>query len=160
MHLGDPHNFGKSVRLTRNGLIYKPRTLVWEHLLLSDFGNLRSLLGLISAQSGLSPSVDVLPNLNFKPRTTPAFISDGYVQPSKLLPIVNLIPSEARSIGAVIALCTYLGISDLHSENTVLGRDASLRLHFGPIDIESIFWPLSLPSQTGLIPLTKALNTT
>jgi hypothetical protein len=55
-------------------------------------------------------------------------------------------------VGRALALFTWLGVSDLHWENLVLGADARGRLVFGPLDVEMILADLALPTETKLLP--------
>jgi hypothetical protein len=55
-------------------------------------------------------------------------------------------------VGRSLALWSWLGVSDLHWENLVLGKDARGRIVFGPVDVEMILADLSAPTQTKLLP--------
>lgn len=57
------------------------------------------------------------------------------------------------SIGGVIAICAFLGFSDLHRENIFWGINKKTQdFVFGPIDIECVLEDYHLLSQTRLIP--------
>jgi hypothetical protein len=55
-------------------------------------------------------------------------------------------------VGRSLALWSWLGVSDLHWENLVLGADERGRIVFGPLDVEMILADLSLPTETKLLP--------
>lgn len=142
--LGDAHNFGR--RVSRNETrVLKPRTLVWEQLLLSAKSPLRTFL---SDRSDLGPNAfSFLPDLEF---------SKTDVERVSLEPLETLKKQGKRELaqitGRAIALFTWLGLSDLHWENLVLGRDARGAIIFAPLDIEMILADLSLPTETKLLP--------
>ena len=58
----------------------------------------------------------------------------------------------ARIVGRSLALFSWLGVSDLHWENLVLGVDARGHVVFAPLDVEMILADLSLPTETKLLP--------
>ena len=58
----------------------------------------------------------------------------------------------ARIVGRSLALFSWLGVSDLHWENLVLGVGDRGRVVFAPLDIEMILADLSLPTETKLLP--------
>jgi hypothetical protein len=155
--LGDSHNFGRRVAL-RGKRVSKPRALLWEWLLLSRESPLRQLLGDSQVCEPLSPDwFQFLPTLRFF--TSPAGSRGavgGEVQKLELTPLSRLSASgraELASItGRALALFSWLGLSDLHWENLVLGRDHSDRIVFGPLDVEMILAELSLPTETKLLP--------
>jgi hypothetical protein len=62
------------------------------------------------------------------------------------------VRSLARIVGRSLALWSWLGVSDLHWENLVLGADARGRVVFGPLDVEMILADLRLPTETKLLP--------
>ena len=51
-HLGDPHNFGRRVTLGETRIV-KPRTLLWEWLLLAAESPLRRLLDALAERDPL-----------------------------------------------------------------------------------------------------------
>ncbi len=151
--LGDSHNFGRRVSL-RAGRVYKPRTLLWEWLMLSADSPLRRFLEETAERDGLGPEAfGFLPDLAF-------FRSEeghgGEVERIELEPLpepsVDGRRALARIVGRSIALWSWLGVSDLHWENLVLGVDRRGRVVFGPLDIEMILADLSLPTETKLLP--------
>ncbi len=148
--LGDAHNFGRRVSATKTR-IDKPRTLVWEQLLLSAKSPLRTFL---SAQTDLGvDAFSFLPDLAF-------FDLDGRnggeVERVSLTPLETLKKPGKRElttiVGRALALFTWLGLSDLHWENLVLGRDSRGKIIFAPLDVEMILADLSLPTETKLLP--------
>jgi hypothetical protein len=144
--LGDAHNFGR--RVTRNETrIVKPRTLAWEQLLLSAKSPLRKFL---NAQTELDRNAfSFLPDLEFA-------LARGEVDRVSLAPLETLKKPGKRElaniVGRALALFTWLGLSDLHWENLVLGRDARGAIIFAPLDVEMILADLSLPTETKLLP--------
>ena len=151
--LGDSHNFGRRVSL-KGKRVHKPRTLLWEWLLLGKDSPLRRLLGACAEQDGLgADAFDFLPTLGFARAKGRA---GGEVEHVALEPLGRLSRAEklvlATAVGRSLALFSWLGVADLHWENLVLGRDARGRLVFGPLDVEMIFAELSLPTETKLLP--------
>ncbi len=152
-HLGDSHNFGRRVT-RRAGRIVKPRTLVWEQLVLSAASPLRRLLAEAAERDGLGPEAfGFLPNLGFFPATKQ---HGGEVEEIALAPLPE--PSRegrralARIVGRSLALWSWLGVADLHWENLVLGADGRGRVVLAPLDVEMILADLSLPTETKLLP--------
>jgi hypothetical protein len=133
--LGDPHNFGRRVEL-RGRVIHKPRTVVWEWLMLSKASPLRRFLG---------REFDFLPSLAIDRRR-------GVVERLQLQPLRGRNDELAAIVGQSLALWAWLGVADLHWENMALGRDAEGRVVFGPLDIEMMFGDMRLPTQTKLLP--------
>ncbi|HSQ62054.1 MAG TPA: hypothetical protein VLM85_02525 [Polyangiaceae bacterium] len=135
--LGDAHNFGRHVVL-RGRRIHKPRPLLWEWLVLSRASPLRKLLG---------AGFDFLPALRFYERDE--------VETLRLAPIRSRSARTRREVASItgrsLALWSWLGVSDLHWENLVLGVDARARIVFGPLDVEMILADLALPTYTKLI---------
>ncbi|MEM1181370.1 MAG: hypothetical protein AAGM22_23710 [Acidobacteriota bacterium] len=155
LDLGDTHNFGR--RVTRRGnRIVKPRTVVWERLLLDASSPVRSALGEIALRVGNPKAFDFLPSLDFFPAEEGP---GGEVEAIQLAPLGSAGAFSAgdraelaRATGRSLALWTWLGVSDLHWENLVLGRDPSGTIIFSPVDIESLFDDLRLPTETKLLP--------
>jgi hypothetical protein len=151
--LGDSHNFGRRVSL-RADRVHKPRTLAWERLLLSASSPLRRLLDDAAERDGLGPDAfGFLPSLRFFP--TRARLG-GEVSRVDLAALPAQSPEGrlvlARIVGRSLALWSWLGVSDLHWENLVLGVDGRDRVVFGPLDVEMILADLSLPTETKLLP--------
>jgi hypothetical protein len=152
-HLGDSHNFGRRVEL-RGGRIRKPRTVVWERLVLSAKSPLRRLLDAIAREDGLGDDAFAfLPDLAFRGGRAR---HGGDVERLELRPLPR--PSRAgrralaRIVGRSLALFSWLGLTDLHWENLALGVDARGRMVFGPLDVEMILADLSMPTETKLLP--------
>ena len=133
--LGDPHNFGRRVEM-RGDFVHKPRTVVWESLMLSKASPLRRFLG---------SDFDFLPALAIDRRR-------GLVERLQLQPLRGRRDELATIVGKSLALWAWLGVADLHWENMALGRDREGRVVFGPLDIEMMFGDMRLPTQTKLIP--------
>jgi hypothetical protein len=155
--LGDSHNFGRHVSL-RGNRVSKPRALLWEWLLLCSESPLRRLLGDLAAKEQLPPEwFEFLPSLRFfTPVARSPVAVGGEVEKLELKPLPRLAASERAELasitGRALALFSWLGLSDLHWENLVLGRDRLDRIVFGPLDVEMILAELSLPTETKLLP--------
>jgi hypothetical protein len=145
--LGDSHNFGRHVEL-RGKRVAKPRTLLWEWLLLSADSPLRRYL-----KEATGEAFEFLPTLKFQ---RPRAKSGGEVERLVLKPLPA--PSLKRKnelaaiVGSSLALFSWLGIADLHWENLVLGSDGRGRVIFGPLDVEMILADFSRPTETKLLP--------
>jgi len=151
--LGDSHNFGRRVEL-RGERIAKPRTLLWEWLLLSNESPLRKLLNEAAARDALgTDAFGFLPTLEFFGSRGP---EGGEVERLQLEPLrasdVETRRALSSIVGRSLALWSWLGVADLHWENLVLGVDPRGQLVFGPLDIEMILGELSLPTETKLLP--------
>lgn len=150
--LGDSHNFGRRV-LVRGARVLKPRTVLWEWLLLAPESPLRCALDRAAEQDGATGAFGFLPSLRFYASSQPF---GGVVQRLELRalerPNAVLRLELARVVGRGLALFSWLGMADLHWENLVLGRDGRDRLVFGPLDVEMILADLSLPTETKLLP--------
>jgi hypothetical protein len=148
--LGDSHNFGRRVSL-RGGHVAKPRTLLWEWLLLAAESPLRQFLADAWERKRLGP--DFLPVLKFY---GPKLGAGGEVERITLSPLPRASAGSRRALATVVgrslALFSWLGVADLHWENLVLGVDAQNRLVFGPLDVELILGDLALPTETKLLP--------
>lgn len=149
---GDSHNFGRRVSL--NGKrVKKPRELFWEWLLLSAKSPLRRFLAARAAAEGNPGAFHFLPTLEFARSRTRV---GGEVEALTLRPLTRLSTKTRRELSSVVgrslALWSFLGVSDLHWENLVLGTDARGQIVFGPLDIELILADLSLPTETKLLP--------
>ena len=158
--LGDSHNFGRHVAL-RGDRVAKPRTLTWEWLTLSKDSPLRRLLDEAATRDGLAPAFfDFVPQLKFYPPGVSAR-DGGEVERVVLEPLAQPLSVADRRelatiVGRSLALWSWLGVSDLHWENLVLGIDAGAgrapRMVFGPLDVEMILADLSWPTETKLLP--------
>jgi hypothetical protein len=152
-HLGDTHNFGRRVT-RREGRIVKPRTVLWEWLVLAADSPLRRLLAEAAVRDGMgSEAFGFLPDLKFFPSRAR---HGGEVEPIELTPLPapsrDLRRELARIVGRSLALWSWLGAADLHWENLVLGVDGRGRVVFAPLDVEMILADLSLPTETKLLP--------
>ena len=154
--LGDTHNFGRRVSL-RGRRVVKPRALLWEWALLGADSPVRRALDEIAASEGLDELFAFIPRLRFfppQPRAGHAAVG-GEVERVALAPWRSSAAARrelASIVGRSLALWSWLGVSDLHWENLVLGLDRRGRTVFGPLDIEMIFAVLSLPTETKLLP--------
>lgn len=151
--LGDSHNFGRRVAL-REGLIEKPRALLWEWLFLSAKSPLRRFFVEAAAHDGQAQDpFSFLPDLAF---SNPTSNEGGTVERIALTPLPSLSPAERRDLariaGRTLALFSWLGVADLHWENLVLGLHASGQMVFTPLDIEMILADLRRPTETKLLP--------
>jgi len=150
---GDSHNFGRRVTL-RGKLVHKPRALLWEWLVLCRESPLRALLRKVAKAEGFrADTFDFLPSLRFYPAPGGG---SGEVE------AVSLEPLRARSqqsrrelaeiVGRALALFSWLGVTDLHWENLVLGVGENDNIVFGPLDVEMVLGDFSLPTETKLLP--------
>lgn len=151
--LGDSHNFGRRVS-QRGGRVYKPRALLWEWLMLAAESPLRRLLDTQAEREGWGRvAFGFLPTLKFY-RSKSGI--GGAVERVELLALPALGDDDKRRLAVIVgrslALWSWLGVSDLHWENLVLGIDAHGRMVFGPLDIEMILSDLSFPAETKLLP--------
>jgi len=152
-HLGDSHNFGRRVSL-REERVEKPRTLLWEWLVLSPASPLRKALASAAEVDGLGARYFAfLPALEFFGSKGRA---GGEVERVSLAPLPSLSEPRRTELAAIVgrslALFSWLGVADLHWENLVLGADAEGATVFGPLDIEMILADLALPTETKLLP--------
>jgi hypothetical protein len=155
VHLGDSHNFGRRVSPSADR-VHKPRAILWEWLVLGTDSPLRPVLADAAEQEGLGrDAFAFLPELRFFPSREP-WRDGGEVERVALDPLPPLSPEGrrelARIVGRSLALFSWLGVSDLHWENLVLGVGAGGRVVFGPLDVEMILADLSLPTETKLLP--------
>lgn len=150
---GDTHNFGRRVSVGAER-VHKPRTMLWEWLVLGADSPLRRLLDEAADRDGLGPDAFAfLPELKF---FSPLARHGGEVERIELRPMPapskKIRRSLARIVGRSLALFSWLGVSDLHWENLVLGVEGRGRVVFAPLDIELILGDLSLPTETKLLP--------
>lgn len=134
----------------RGDRIRKPRTLLWEWLLLGRDSPLRKLLAEKARSSG--PGEDTfgfLPSLQF-------WLDRGEVARLELAPLRAGSAVARRELAVVVgrslALWSWLGASDLHWENLALGVDTGGRIVFGPLDVELLLGDLARPTETKLLP--------
>ncbi len=151
--LGDAHNFGRRVSL-RRGRVHKPRALLWEWLVLGQDSPLRELLREAAEREGLDrDTFEFLPTLRFYPARGRA---SGEVEQVALQPLRQRSSASRRTLAQVVgrslALWSFLGVSDLHWENLVLGLSDRGKIVFGPLDVEMILADLALPTETKLLP--------
>jgi hypothetical protein len=151
--LGDSHNFGRRVSLHADR-VRKPRTILWEWLVLGADSPLRAVLAEAAEREGLGrDAFAFLPELQFFP--SPGW-REGEVERVALTPLPPLSPDGrrglARIVGRSLALFSWLGVSDLHWENLVLGVGKDGHVVLGPLDVEMILADLELPTETKLLP--------
>ena len=158
-HAGDSHNFGRHVTIA-GGEVHKPRTLLWEWLVLGAGSPLRALLRALAEEELHDPSAFAfLPELRFSGQDAR---DGGTVEELALAPLGRLAPlaplAAARRrelalvVGRATALFAWLGLADLHWENLALGQDARGGIVFAPLDVEIVFDDLALPTATKLLP--------
>ncbi|HQY61462.1 MAG TPA: hypothetical protein PK141_08720 [Polyangiaceae bacterium] len=150
---GDSHNFGRQVAIGETE-VHKPRTLLWEWLVLGVGSPLRALLRVLAEEDlGDGDAFAFLPELRF---SSQGARDGGTVERLDLAPLGALSPARKRElavvVGRAIALFSWLGLSDLHWENLALGLDARERIVFAPLDVEIVFDDLALPTATKLLP--------
>jgi hypothetical protein len=151
--LGDSHNFGRRVTV-RGKRVHKPRTLLWEFLLLGTQSPLRRALAAAAVADGLEPAVfGFLPSLRFYPERGRELRAVERIELTPLPRLSRAGRSElANVVGRALGLSAWFGIGDLHWENLVLGRDRRGQTVFGPLDIELSLDDFSLPTETRLLP--------
>lgn len=115
---------------------------------------LRRLLDEAAERDGLGrEAFGFLPRLKFFPSRAR---HGGEVERVELTPLPTLSSDErralARIVGRSLALWSWIGVSDLHWENLVLGVDARGHVVFAPLDVEMILADLTLPTETKLLP--------
>lgn len=154
IYLGDSHNFGARVYL-ESGTIIKPRCIAWEYLFLSQDSPVRLSIEKYALQNGLHNPLALFPKLQFTQcHNERDFATAGSVQQCNILPPtpdafnVHTFEDIGRSIGAM----TWFGMSDLHTDNMIIGTQYDGSPIVGPIDIESLFHNYDLISQSLLIP--------
>ncbi|HET9956692.1 MAG TPA: hypothetical protein VFQ61_19485 [Polyangiaceae bacterium] len=130
----------------------KPRSVFWEQLILDGQSPVRQFLNAAAEHDGIgSNAFAFLPNLRFAP--TP---EGGDVERIELAPLPALTAERQHELGRIVgrslALWSWLGVSDLHWENLVLGVDAGGHISFTPLDIEMMLADLALPTETKLLP--------
>ena len=97
--LGDSHNFGRTV-VRRGRRIWKPRTLLWEWLLLSGESPLCLLLREAAAECGLRrDAFDFLPTVRFFGPLTRA---GGEVERLTLEPLRVRSDATRRELAAIV----------------------------------------------------------
>ncbi|MBX3021578.1 MAG: hypothetical protein KF799_07870 [Bdellovibrionales bacterium] len=138
--LSEPHNFGRRVTLTSSGDLVKPRPLFWEWLFYSSNPFRQALDNLSIAEA--------LPLLKY----SGTIIAEGQVERLLLTPIESVSNLNLHSVGSCIAIYSFFGISDLHRENMMFGKDGAGTFRFCAIDIEDFFGDFSDAGQTGLLP--------
>jgi hypothetical protein len=151
--LGDAHNFGRRV-VSQGGRIVKPRTVLWESLLLAARSPLRKLLARAAEGDDLGRGAfEFLPDLRFSANRAR---DRGEVERLALEPLGTLSGRDKRAlagvVGRALALFSWLGVTDLHWENLALGVDAHDRFVFAPLDVEMILGDFSRPTSTKLLP--------
>ncbi len=147
-NLGDVHNFGEFV-YAENKKVFKPRTLFWEHLFLNSKSELRKMINQLCDENGLASPFNIAPDLEFELLN----FSNGWVERLRLSQNTKqLTINESQSVAAVVGLCFWFGIGDLHFENVFIGRNENDTLICFPIDIEVIFEKLTHVNQTLLFP--------
>lgn len=149
--LGDPHNGGKRV-FAVGDLVFKPRTTFWEWLILSRESRFRSDLDQIYRERGIVSPFQNIPTLNFS-RLNGTDVVQRLVF-DRRPKLDDLKSDHLRSIGSMIALMFWLGVTDLHRENMAIGIFDG-KFIFCPLDIECIFNDLITLNQTHLLGSAK-----
>jgi hypothetical protein len=153
--LGDAHNFGRRVVLRKKRIV-KPRTLLWEWLLLAAESPLRKLLGALGQRERAVMGPDPFGFLLDLAFSSPFARDGGEVERVDLAPLPALSDDGRHTlagiVGRALALFSWLGLADLHWENLVLGVADRDRVVFAPLDVEMILADLSLPVETKLLP--------
>jgi hypothetical protein len=136
-HLSDPHRFNKTVKYDEeNKLFIKPRPV-----------NIESLF--LASEIQANPIRTFLKyDFNYRVSTSSSWLGKCEEVRSSINPNFKL---DIDSISKLLALSTFVGITDLHSENLkCLPKNNHLSLV--PIDIETILFKCESAIDTALIP--------
>ena len=154
-YVGDPHNSGKMTWHDKKKLIVnKPRSVFWENSFLNHEGSLRLFI-----QQALGNES------NFLFQDIPFFgeqINDQlgkvtFLHCKNLIDVKEVDKDFWKRLGVFIGVTSWLGIIDLNKENIGFFKNKySNTISIIPLDIESLFWYLKLPHQTGLLPSVKS----
>lgn len=139
-------------QFSKEGLewVQKPRTLYWEYLFLSEQSPLRQYLKSFEISKRLNP-FDLIEDTEF-------LQTNSHQLEEKILPSSNPVElKNYKSMGAYIALFSWFGVTDLHKDNLIF-QTINDQVKIIPIDIESIFNDIFLPSETYLIPKSNEMN--
>lgn len=148
---GDLHNFRKFVSVGQR-VVTKPRNVLWENLFLSSNSKVRNLIDQVCKTNGITSPFYIAPDLNFQESK----LHSGSVERLKLAELNRDISSdEVQALAAMIALCYWFGIGDLHHENVSVGLNEAGTFVCFPIDIETIFEKMTHVRQTLLTPSSK-----
>lgn len=146
--VGDLHNFGEFVYAEDNQ-VFKPRTLFWENLFLNSKSELRQLVDSLCINSNITSPFSVAPDLEF----STDYLKNGWVERLVLVqPVGKITFEEVQGVAAMVGLCYWFGIGDLHHENVFAGRNQSSTLICFPVDIEVVFDKMTHVNQTLLLP--------
>lgn len=145
--LSEPHNYGRIVYESRDGLIIKPRSIVWEELFIGKIGFVEDVTNTI-AKKNPEFSGFTLPNLTFSRYDQVNYSIEKLV----VSPTDYCSKIEIEKIGNTFALLIFFGITDLHQENIFFGRDSKGKLIFTPIDVEIVLECPKTLGQSGLVP--------
>jgi hypothetical protein len=128
----DFHNFQMKVRIENNKII-KNRSLFCEYSVYSKTSLFRLKL------DELFPALVTLPYLNFDITTFGPTLSDQSCDFLEVTKIERkILDSEVEQIGATLAIVNFLGVTDLHKSNMLLGLSNN-KMIFAPIDLECFF---------------------
>ncbi|WP_237639060.1 hypothetical protein [Silvanigrella paludirubra] len=119
-------------------------SLLIEHL--KSYKNINTEFDLYDKWYTLIPSMKFTPDNNI--------FNSGYIEYHNISEITEPILNENdwESCGAIIAMYAMFGITDLHFENILFGKNSDNKIVFCALDIESIFNKIGLLSQTHLLP--------
>jgi hypothetical protein len=146
---GDSHNFGQKV-VRQGDWVLKPRPLFWEMLLLNSQSPLRKFTSLKANSARVINPFEWFPDLQFEFSPNSTLLSSGrveYFDNNIITPAEEIESSKA--FGALLANIFFWGITDLHVQNIGWGIcKKQKKMVLFPLDIESIFFPIELISQT------------
>lgn len=146
----DFHNFGRKVRVEKN-TVFKPRSLFLEFLIYSQKSQFRSYLD----EHG-GDLFNMLPYIEFldHPLMGRLGLHDNSYKYLEISSLESpLVKKQIESIGSILALMTFLGVSDLTKTNILFGL-FDKRPVFVPIDLE-VFLVSSYPSGLKLAPISS-----
>lgn len=149
---GDSHRFGQRVKSAvetdgETNWYLKPRPGFFEKTLFDKRG---ALFGFVSNVLGYEPPLEISIESPWSSRSK-SLTSLTYDVTSAER---NTSKVFARRAGRLLALATYLGLADLHSENILIVRLSDGGLAPVPIDIEMAFWKCVSVMDTLLLPST------
>lgn len=158
--LGDPHNFGRRVSQISSRILLKPRNLFWEWQFLSSASALRQIIQKVETEESNGTHIfTTFPSLSFQLKDALG-IEGGEVEMlvlDSLTSGVSLQTTDLENVGRSLALISWFGITDLHSQNMMMGYQKG-RLIFCPVDIECVLEDYYLLSQAHLLPSENVTN--
>ena len=146
--VGDVHNFGHKTTVIGE-VVEKFRPIYWEWLFLSKNSPLRTYC---QSELGSNDPFLSFASLNFHTQKDELDRFQKHtVETLQIKKVSDFKEKEAFKLGQSFGACTFFGITDLHSENFLIGRDKNDHFIASPIDIEICFEKVDALSETHLI---------